>query len=61
MDTADSVADTYSKVHNFTNLYVGGNNNIETGPAANPTLTSMCLALRSVKSIIASLPPPDKK
>lgn len=57
---ADSVADTNSKVHNFTNLYVGGNGVIETGFAANPTLTSIALALKSARSIIEKLGAPAK-
>lgn len=51
----DSVADTDSKVWNFANLYVGGNGNIETGFAADPTLTSLALATKSSEALIKQL------
>ncbi|KAI6025449.1 putative pyranose oxidase [Pisolithus marmoratus] len=46
-----TVGDYNSKVWDFTNLYVGGNGNIPTPFGANPTLTSMCFALRAVLRI----------
>ncbi|KAK7684941.1 Pyranose 2-oxidase [Cerrena zonata] len=51
----DHVADTHCKVYDFDNLYVGGNGVIPTGFGANPTLTSICYALRASEHIIASL------
>ncbi|GJE91245.1 hypothetical protein PsYK624_073940 [Phanerochaete sordida] len=55
-----TVANTHCKVHNFDNLYVGGNNVIETGFAANPTLTSICYAIRAADNIIKRFPPRNR-
>ncbi|KLO05207.1 pyranose 2-oxidase [Schizopora paradoxa] len=52
---ADHVADTSCKVYEFENLYVAGNGVIPTGFAANPTLTSMCYAIRTAEDIIKKL------
>jgi len=55
LDAEAHVADTSCKVFNFDNLYVAGNGVIPTGFAANPTLTSMCYALRTAEDIIEKL------
>ncbi|CAL1708625.1 unnamed protein product [Somion occarium] len=52
LDKKTHVADTYSKVYDFRNLYVGGNGVIPTGFGANPTLTSICYAIRASEHII---------
>jgi pyranose oxidase len=51
-DQAASVANFNSRVWNTKNLYVAGNGTIPTAFAANPTLTSMALAIRSAKIIV---------
>jgi pyranose oxidase len=48
----DSVVDTDSRVWDVENLYLGGNCLIPTGQASNPTLTSVAMALKSVRSIL---------
>ncbi|THH16790.1 hypothetical protein EW146_g3899 [Bondarzewia mesenterica] len=55
LDKKETVADTYSKVWDFPNLYVGGNGVIPTGFGANPTLTSLCYAIRGADNIIREL------
>lgn len=54
-DVDVTVANFNSQVWNFTNLYVGGNGVIPTPFGANPTLTSMCLAIRSAHKICQDL------
>ncbi|RPB08343.1 pyranose oxidase [Morchella conica CCBAS932] len=54
-DDKDSVVDKFSKVHNTTNLYLGGNNVIPTRNACNPTLTSMCFAIKGAEQLISEL------
>ncbi|OBZ66463.1 Pyranose 2-oxidase [Grifola frondosa] len=55
LDQNTTVADTNCKIWNFNNLYVGGNGVIPTGFGANPTLTSICYAIKSSEAIIAQL------
>ena len=54
-DKAESVADFNSQVWDFKNLYVAGNGTIPTPFAANPTLTSIALALRATRNIVKAL------
>jgi len=51
----DTVANFNSQVWKFTNLYVAGNGVIPTPFGANPTLTSICLAIRSAYKISQNL------
>ncbi|KZV83963.1 pyranose oxidase [Exidia glandulosa HHB12029] len=50
-EKSESVADYNSLVWDTKNLYVAGNGTIPTTFGANPTLTSMCFAIRSAYSI----------
>lgn len=50
-----TVANFNSQVWKFTNLYVAGNGVIPTPFGANPTLTSICLAIRSAYKIAQNL------
>ncbi len=50
-----SVCDSFSRVWDFDNLFVGGNGVIPTAMTSNPTLTSVAMAVRSSREIIRSL------
>jgi hypothetical protein len=50
-----SVANYNSQVWKFSNLYVGGNGVLPTPYGANPTLTSICMAMRSAYKIHTDL------
>ncbi|KAG9097441.1 hypothetical protein FRC07_010789, partial [Ceratobasidium sp. 392] len=54
-DTDKSCANFRGQVHNLENLYVAGNGVIDTPFAANPTLTSMALAIYSAENIAEKL------
>ncbi|KZV78658.1 pyranose oxidase [Exidia glandulosa HHB12029] len=50
-EKSETVADYNSRVWNTKNLYVAGNGTIPTAFAGNPTLTSICFAIRSASAI----------
>ncbi len=47
-----SVCDSFSKVWDYENLFVGGNGVIPTATTSNPTLTSVAMAVRSSEKIV---------
>ena len=54
--SADSVVDTFGRVHDTPGLYVVGLSNfVGTGGAVNPTLTAAALALRSADQMLEAL------
>ncbi|TFK62261.1 pyranose 2-oxidase [Pluteus cervinus] len=50
-DPTTSVADRSSRVHGFTNLFVGGNGCIPDSTSSNPTLTSVMIALKACEAV----------
>jgi choline dehydrogenase-like flavoprotein len=54
-DDGTSVADPWSRVWGYRNLYVGGNALIPTATAMNPTLMSVAIAARGAKKLAEQL------
>jgi pyranose oxidase len=54
-DDGTSVADPWSRVWGYRNLYVGGNGLIPTATAMNPTLMSVAIAARGAQRLIEEL------
>jgi choline dehydrogenase-like flavoprotein len=54
-DDGESVCDSYCRVWEINNLYVGGNGVIPTSTAANPPVTNVALAYRAATQLAATL------
>jgi choline dehydrogenase-like flavoprotein len=61
VDDGDSVCDSFGRVWNVDGLTVGGNNVIPTATAANPTITSVALAVRAATKIAEQLGEPVRR
>ncbi len=57
VDDGTSVCDSHSRVWGTRGLWVAGNNVIPTATACNPTLTSVALAVRGARALLAHLAP----
>ncbi|MGO2189079.1 MAG: GMC oxidoreductase [Microbacterium gubbeenense] len=55
VDDGTSVADPFSRIWGFENLYVGGNGTIPTATTMNPTLMSLALAVRGARDAASRL------
>lgn len=55
-DDGTSVADPSSRVWGVQGLWVGGNGTIPTANTMNPTLTSVAIAARGARALVAELP-----
>lgn len=51
-DPKSSIADAYSRVHGFPNLFVGGNGCLPDATGSNPTRTSVAIALQGADALI---------
>ncbi|MEQ3549061.1 GMC oxidoreductase [Pseudonocardia nematodicida] len=60
-DDGESVCDSYGRVWNVHGLTVGGNNVIPTATAANPTITSVALAVRAAQKLAERLGEPERE
>jgi len=55
LNPKESVADANSRVHGFSNLWVGGNGCIPDSTACNPTRTSVAIAIKGARTVVEYL------
>ena len=60
-DENAGVADSYSRVHGYSNLRIGGNGMIDTATASNPSLTMVAIAARSAFDLLGEKLPPARR